>query len=65
MQSRTVIGDTIFGPEDMMSTDLTIIFGTLGAYALLILCLIFLMTRGHQRMDEVVTGVVNGVPIKP
>ena len=46
-----------------MSTDLAIIFGTLGAYALLVLCLVFLMTRGHQRMDEVVTGLVNGVPI--
>lgn len=46
-----------------MSSDLTLIYATLGVFALMVLCLVFLMTRGHQRLDEIVTGLANGVPI--
>jgi len=46
-----------------VSSDLSLIFVTLAVFALLVVCLLFLMTRGHQRMDEIVTGVANAVPI--
>ena len=35
----------------------------LATFGLMIICLLLVMTRGHQRMDEIVSGVANGVPI--
>lgn len=44
-------------------SDLAAILLTLGIFGLLILCLVVLFVIAHRRMDEIVTGVVNGVPI--
>ena len=44
-------------------SDLAAILLTLGTFGLLTLCLILLFVIAHRRMDEIVTGIVNGVPI--
>ena len=43
-------------------SDFTAMLLILALFAFMILCLIPPITRGHQRMDEIVSGVVNGVP---
>jgi hypothetical protein len=44
-------------------SDFTTILLTLAIFGLMIICLLLVMTRGHQRMDEIISGVANGVPI--
>ena len=44
-------------------SDFTAILLILGTFGFTVLCLVLCMTRAHHRMDEVVSGVVNGVPI--
>jgi hypothetical protein len=44
-------------------SNFTAILLTLATLGLMVLCLGVFYTRAHLRMDEIVTGVVNGVPI--
>jgi len=43
-------------------SDLTLILLLLATFALMVGCLLFAMAKGHERMDEIVSGVVNGIP---
>jgi hypothetical protein len=44
-------------------SDFTAILLVLATFGLMMICLLLAITRAHQRMDEIVAGVANGVPI--
>jgi hypothetical protein len=44
-------------------SDFTTILLTLAIFGLMIICMVPLMKSGHQRMDQIVTGIVDGVPV--
>jgi hypothetical protein len=44
-------------------SDFTAILLTLATFGLMMLCVVLLFIVAHRRMDEIVLGVVNGVPI--
>jgi hypothetical protein len=44
-------------------SNLTAILLMQATFGLMMLCLVLLFVIAHRRMDEIVTGIVNGVPI--
>jgi hypothetical protein len=44
-------------------SDFTAILLMMATFGLMMICVVLLFVIAHRRMDEIVTGVVNGVPI--